>query len=108
MVVAAFFYGGSLEQVLGWLSPVFNLLLLLVYNLALWLLEAIWWLISRIPIDWGALKRSFDSLSIQLRSALDDLNQASGEPSPAVERAFHLSANVVLIVVLIALVLLFT
>ncbi len=108
MVVAVFFYGGSLEQVLGWLSPVLNLLLLLVYNLALWLLEAIWWLISRIPIDWGALKRSFDSLSIQLRSALDDLNQASVEPSPAAERAFHLSANVVLIVVLIALVLLFT
>ena len=108
MVVALFFYGGSLEQVLGWLSPVFNLLLLLVYNLALWLLEAIWWLISRIPIDWGALKRSFDSLSIQLRSALDDLNQASVEPSPAAERAFHLSANVGLIVVLIALVLLFT
>jgi hypothetical protein len=108
MVVAAFFYGGSLEQVLSWLSPIFNLLLLLVYNLALWLLEAIWWLISQIPINWGALKGSFENLSLQLRNALDGLNQPSVEPSPAVERAFHLSANVGLIAVLIALVLLFT
>jgi len=108
MAVAVFFYGGSLEQVLGWLSPIFNLLLLLVYNLALWLLEAIWWLVSRIPIDWGALREAFDGLSLQIRNALDELNQASSEPSPAAERAFHLSANVGVIVVLIALVLLFT
>jgi len=108
MAVALFFYGGRLEQVLGWLSPVFNLLLLVVYTLAMWLLEALWWLFSRIPVDWGALKGAFDSLSIQLRSALDELNKTSSEPSPAAERAFHLSANIGLIAILIALVLLFT
>jgi Domain of unknown function (DUF4129) len=108
MAVALFFYGGTLRQLLGWLSPIFNLLLLVLYNLALWLLEAIWWLLSHIPIDWGALKGAFDNLTIQLRSALDGLMQPGGEPSPAAERTFHLSANVALIVVLIVLVLLFT
>ena len=108
MAVALFFYGGSLEQVFSWLSPVFNLLLILFYNVALWLLQAIWWLISLIPIDWGALKEAFDSLAIQLQTALKGLNQPSAESSPAAERAFHLSANVVLIIILIALVLLFT
>ena len=108
MLVALFFYGGSLEQVLGWLSPIFDLLLIAVYNLALWLLGAIWWLISRIPIDWGALKGAFSNLSIQLQSALDGLIKPPGEPGPAAERTFHLSANVGLIVGLIALVLLFT
>ena len=108
MAVALFFYGGSLEQVFSWLSPVFNLLLILFYNVALWLLQAIWWLISLIPIDWGALKEAFDSLAIQLQTALKGLNQPSAESSPATKRAFHLSANVVLIIILIALVLLFT
>jgi len=108
MVVAVFFYGGSLEQVFSWLSPVFDLLLILVYNVALWLLAAIWWLVSLLPIDWGALKGAFDSLSLQLRNALEGLGQSSVEPSPAAVRAFHLSANVGLIVVLVALVLLFT
>ena len=108
MAVAVFFYGGSLERILSWLSPVFNLLLLLVYTLAMWLLKALWWLLALIPIDWGALKGALDSLSLQLGNALDELNQASGEPSPAAERAFHFSANLGLIVVLIALILAFT
>jgi len=108
MAVAVFFYGGSLEQIFSWLSPLFNLLLILVYNLALWLLAAIWWLVSLLPINWGALREAFDSLSVQLRSALEGLDRSSLEPSPAAERVFHLSANVVLVVVLITLVLLFT
>jgi len=108
MVVAVFFYGGSLEQILSWLSPIWNVLLIVAYNLALWLLAAIWWIISLIPIDWGALKRAFDGLSLQLRSALEGLNQSSGEPSPAAVRTFHFSANIGIIVVLVALVLLFT
>ncbi len=108
MAVAVFFYGGSLEQILSRLSPVFNLLLIVVYTVVLWLLRAIWWLVSLLPINWGALKGVFDGLALQLGNALDELTKASGEPSPAAERAFHLSANVGVIVVLIALVLLFT
>jgi hypothetical protein len=108
MAVAVFFYGGSLEQIFSWLSPLFNLLLILVYNLALWLLAAIWWLLSLLPINWGALKGAFDNLSLQFRSALEGLDQSPVEPNPTAVRAFHLSANVVLVVVLIVLVLLFT
>jgi len=108
MAVVFFFYGGSLEQIFSWLSPVFNLLLILLYNVMLWLLGAISWLMSLIPIDWGALKGMLEGLSQQLQAALKGLNLPSAEPSPAAERAFHLSANVVLIIILIALVLLFT
>jgi hypothetical protein len=108
MAVAVFFYGGSLEQIFSWLSPLFNLLLILLYHLLLWLLAAIWWLISLIPIDWGALKGAFDGLVLQLQTALKDLTAPPGETNPAVQRSLNLSANVVLIVALVALVLLFT
>jgi len=108
MAVALFFYGGSLEQILSWLSPILNLLLILVYQLALWLAAAVWWLVSLIPIDWGVVRGVIYSLTLQLRTALAGLEQPSGEASPAVQRSFQLSGKVGLIVVLIAIVLLFT
>jgi len=108
MAVVLFFHGGSLEQIFSWLSPLFNLILILLFNLALWLLTAIGWLVSLIPIDWGALKGMFEGLSQQLRSILEGINQSSAETNPVVQRAMHLSANVGLVVVLIALVLLLT
>ncbi|MBN1137386.1 MAG: DUF4129 domain-containing protein, partial [Anaerolineae bacterium] len=108
MAVALFFYGGSLEQILGWLSPIFGLLLILVYRLALWLAGTVWWLLSLLPIDWGALRGVIYSLTLQLRTALADLEQPSGEASPALQRSFQLGGKVGLIAVLITLVLLLT
>jgi hypothetical protein len=111
-VVAAFFSGGGLAQILGWLSPILTLLGIALAAIAIFFLWLIDGLLSLLSIDLSAFERS-------VRATLERLSEAlalSPPPStPGVEADARpiLSALQVAIAVgfpllVVGLVLLFT
>jgi uncharacterized membrane protein YidH (DUF202 family) len=108
MAVALFFNGGSLRQILTWLSPVFYLLLMLLFALALLFFTGLDWLFSLLPVNWEPFRQFLDSIISQVRSAFPELTSPGDAVDPATVRAFTISSNVILLASLVAVVLLLT
>jgi hypothetical protein len=111
MAVAAVFRGGGLELVLRWFLPLLIVLQVLVVGLILLIVTLVAWIVSLVPIDWGALREG-------LQRALEALLSLSGVFAPppesrlviepAVVGTAHAGVLTAIIVVMVALVVLFT
>jgi hypothetical protein len=70
MVVAAFFCGGSLEQALKWLSPLWMAVVIVLAGLAALLLALVSWILDLLSIDLSGLTQGLEEAMKQLGQML--------------------------------------
>ncbi|MGD8626432.1 MAG: DUF4129 domain-containing protein [Anaerolineae bacterium] len=112
VVVAAFFSGGGLAQILGWLSPVLTALGVLLAAIAIFFLWLIDRLLSLLSIDLGALEQSVRETLQRLSDALvvpvpPPLPGAEADARPILS-ALQIAIAVGFPLLVVSLVLLFT
>jgi hypothetical protein len=113
MVVAVFFYGGGLRQVLHWLSPLWSLVQILVVGMAVLILMVVELILSLLQLDLGAIGDLLRQIMQDLSGLLaipSALLPAGGEAQtrPAVLGILQVVTTVAIPVVMILLVVLFT
>jgi hypothetical protein len=113
MVVAAFFSGGGLRQVLRWLSPLWSLVQILVVGVAVLILMLLDLVLSLLQVDLGAigdfLRQMMQDLSRILAIQPATLPPGSeAETRPPILGILHAVITVAIPAVTILLVVLFT
>ncbi|MGD8595457.1 MAG: DUF4129 domain-containing protein [Anaerolineae bacterium] len=110
-LVAVFFYGGGLSQVLSWFSPLLIVLQVVILVIS-WVMFALLGLIlSWLEIDWSDLSQRLQGVLDELGDLGQPLPPSSGQEFEGVAQvlgALQAGTIIVVIVAVILLVLLFT
>lgn len=110
-LVAHFFYGGGLRQVLGWFSPLIVVLQVVILVVAWLFFGLLQLLFSWLELDWSALSERFQSIFDRLAELGQPIAQAPGgpvEPNRQILGALQAGTIVAVVAGLVLLVLFFT
>lgn len=108
-VIAVFFYGGGLEQVVGVLSPALDAVRILFIGLIALIVGVVAWLLSLVPIDLSGIRDQLESMAPQLQGGepLPPMMTEEVETSPF-WGTFQAGTILALFAAVVALILFFT
>lgn len=108
-LVAIFFSGGSLRQVLGWFSPVLIVLETVVVAVGVLLIALLDLIFRLLPLDWEPFKNQLEELLSGFRQPTQPLTLPSGgesaSPTLGIAKA---GITIAVVAAIVALVVLFT
>lgn len=113
VVIAVFFYGGGLNQVLKWLSPVLLILQIVVVGLGALLLTLLDWILAQLSVDLTILGEGLREVFQRLGQLLEMAPPAPPVPEevqtrPLIFGILQATITIAIPAAIVALVLLFT